>query len=474
MAKDNNYSNREPRAAVMPADSRPMPKAENIEAAVLGAAMLDDTCADLATEIVQRREIFHNPAHAEIFDCVFKLRQQDKDNGVDMLTVSEELSRRKKLEAIGGDAYLAQLTESIVSHKNIEQWCRTIVDYAKLRDMIRTCHEALDKCHGLEAENVSAVLDEVESAVFKVREEEQSAGIFTTDAVVTNAFKYLNDVFHKNIDPGIKTGFPDLDTKTTGLKPGEMVVVAARPSIGKTALALNMVRQIAEQYPVAFFSLEMTADQIGRRLICTEAKITQDDVIQHKISIVQLTQFTQAVAALKPVKLFIDETPALRISQLRSKARRLKAKEDIKLIAIDYLQLMKSDANYSDNRQQEVADISHGIKSLAKELNIPILVLAQLNREIEKGSGKPKLSHLRESGAIEQDADVVMFLHRDRDAQKDASEEAQKVGIEAELIIEKNRNGETGFVKLLFFPKRMLFSCATRYNENDRPPKINA
>ena len=266
-----------------------------------------------------------------------------------------------------------------------------------------------------------------------------------------------------------------LDAYTGGLKAGEMFVLAARPSIGKTSLALNLIRNLVlptrSPHPrrVAFFSLEMTAAQIARRLLCTEAGLSESVFWNKSFLDSDLTKMTNAVSAFQKAKLFIDDTGGLTIAELRAKARRLKMKEHIDCVVIDYLQLMHADGR-TDSRQQEVAEISSGIKTLAKDLKIPVLVLAQLNREVDKTAGagaRPKLAHLRESGTIEQDADIVTFLHRNRDDAKEVSSADQSV--DAEWIIEKNRNGRTGILKLLFFPTKMEFIAAAPYKEEDCP-----
>ena len=266
------------------------------------------------------------------------------------------------------------------------------------------------------------------------------------------------------------TGFPDLDNMTGGLKRGEMFVVAARPSIGKTALALNIIRNIVmknQPKTTVLFSLEMTDEQISTRLICTEADLSdrqfRDGNFRNQKDMLRLSS---AVSNLRNAPLFIDPTGGLTIAELRAKARRMKIQHNIDLIVIDYLQLMQGSGN-EESRQREVSEISSGIKSLAKELKIPVMVLAQLNREVEKGTAStlPKLSHLRESGSIEQDADVVVFLHRDRDQAKNLP---PGQSVEAKLIVEKNRNGETGYVNLEFYPSRMEF-VNVRYTTDDRP-----
>ena len=290
---------------------------------------------------------------------------------------------------------------------------------------------------------------------------------------------------HKT-SPGIPTEFPDLDRLIGGgLKPGEMFVLAARPSIGKTALALNIIRNIINREPdgpgsrkkVAFFSLEMTDKQIIQRLLCTEAKVPLSAIYEGSLQPVDTQRLGAAVDNLRLAHLFIDSTSAISVFELRAKARKMKELNGIDLIVIDYLQLMRAGDRSAESRQVEVAAISGGLKAIAKELNVPVLVLAQLSRESEKSTNPkenplPKLSHLRESGAIEQDADVVVFLHRNRDESKEDNAEGMKDGIKSMLIVEKNRNGRTGIVNLRFIPQLMEFRCIEhKYDKGDIPVK---
>ena len=284
---------------------------------------------------------------------------------------------------------------------------------------------------------------------------------------IIDAVQYLEKLHEKDVDAtGVSTGLPALDNLIVGFKKQEMIVIAARPSIGKTSLALNIASYITvnKKMKVGFFSLEMSSEQLTRRMLCSLARVSERDFFDKRFDEAEFgkkwSKITSAATELKKTNLYIDPTPGLSINELRAKALRMKLKYDIDIIFVDYLQLMKADINRNDNRQNEVAKISVGIKGLAKELDIPVVVLAQLNRQAEQ-QDRPRLSHLRESGAIEQDADVVMFLHRDRDPQKDSSQET----VDAEIIVEKNRNGQTGIAELVFFPKFMKFESKSRYNE---------
>jgi len=470
-------------------DDRPLPHDADAEAAVLGAIITEPKpCLDNAMDLLgntayffeptkrgkakKTPAIFYNPRHQRIFSCLCEMHEDEI--GIDLISLVHALNQKKILEDIGGEAYLLELMNSIATTANLETWCIMVRDNAILRNLIVTCESVKDQCYNAET-SVSAILDEVEKKILDVGSLEERIDILELKSLISSkqpssAFTYLiNLKKHDEATSGIPTHFPDLDKLIIGLKPGEMFVLAARPSIGKTSFALNLISNIAvgkPECPVGFFSLEMTAEQLARRLLCTESGYSEQDFYNDNVT--NMNKVTLAATRLCQSNIFIDPTPALKIRELRSKARKMMSLHKIQVIFIDYLQLMKAEVR-SDNRQEEVSAISSGIKALAKELNIPIVVLAQLNREVEKTQGKPKLSHLRESGAIEQDADIVAFLHRERDTQKDSTIEAQTQGIPAELIIEKNRNGRTGSLDLLFFPKLMLFSCKSRYSDDDIP-----
>ena len=326
----------------------------------------------------------------------------------------------------------------------------------------------------------------MESEIFQVRNKFVQSEIVELRALLKSTFNDLMEIAQHKVAPGIPTEFPDLDRLIGGgLKPGEMFVLAARPSIGKTALALNIVRNIinretdgpASRKKVAFFSLEMTDRQIIQRLLCTEAKVPLSAIYEGSLQDVDTQRLAAAVDSLRRANLYIDSTSAISVFELRAKARKLKELNGIDLIVIDYLQLMRAGDRSAESRQVEVAAISGGLKAIAKELNVPVLVLAQLSRESEKSTNPkenplPKLSHLRESGAIEQDADLVVFLHRNRDESKEDNAEGQKDGIKSMLIVEKNRNGRTGIVNMRFIPQLMEFRCIEhKYGNEDVPVK---
>lgn len=450
--------------------NRPQPHNLEAERAVVSAMLREPaSCVDMVIERLKDSSVFYTHVHRVIFDAISRVHAEIQ-GGADMLTVANELRKNNKLDDIGGELTLVELHGAISTTANLENWCDIVAELAMLRNMIDVCSESLLHCYDA-GRSASELIDEIESKIFKVRFTVERSDIVTLKNSIDATFAYLQKALKNEVEVGIRTGFPDLDRMVYGLKPGEMFVLAARPSIGKTSIALNIIRNVAmrpEHPPVAFFSLEMTADQITRRLLCTESDVAEASFYNGKFKSTDMPKLVRTVNEMKQARIFIDPTSGLSIAELRAKARRMKAEHDIKLIAIDYLQLMRGDRINQESRQQEVAEISGGIKSLAKDLNIPVLVLAQLNREIEKsgsGEARPKLSHLRESGSIEQDADVVTFLHRNRDQSKNLSDEASHMGVDAELIVEKNRNGQTGMVPLKFYPHRMEFVNLSKYDE---------
>jgi len=420
--------------------------------------------------------MFRDPKHALVYEAILEVNATQ--GKFDILTVADCLQKTNRLTAVGGMDFLMELQTSIASSANIEGWCSILRDCAMLREIIRTCSNALDICRNPE-KDVRATLDAIENSLFQVRNSFTKTELKSFNELLKGTIQFFSDILANNVATGILTGFADLDRLTGGLRRQEMFVLAARPSIGKTAIALNIVRNIImkevagqERLKVAFFSLEMSAEQVTQRLLCTESKVPLSKIMQHRMQQIDVQSLSMGASRLKKAQLTIDPTGGLSVFELRAKARKLKETNGLDLIVVDYLTLMRAEVKAADGRQVEVAAISGGLKKIAKDLDVPVLVLAQLNRDIEKGQGgknaRPKLSNLRESGAIEQDADVVVFLHRDRDETKDVSEEAQNNGVKAELIVEKNRNGATGLIDLLFFPQLMEFrSVEHKYGKSD-------
>lgn len=444
----------------------PPPHEEKIEKAILGAMLLEEEARNIAIEKLASPSIFYYPAHQRIFKAMLKLFEVG-EKAIDIFSVVNILTSEGIISNVGGEEYLLELQNTIATTANIETWCKIVSNLAALREMISVCSATIERCYGADTENISEILGEIESSIFDVRNVNKPTGSARVSEFIIDAVKHLEDLHtQKASATGISSGIANLDNIIVGLRNAEMIVIAARPSIGKTSLALNIASNIGinDKKKVAFFSLEMSAEQLTRRLLCSLAEASEKDFYEKRFDEAEFgkkwRRITAAATDLKNSDIFIDPTPGLSINELRAKALRLKYKHNIDIVIIDYLQLMKADIGRNDNRQNEVAKISVGIKSLAKELNVPVVVLAQLNRQAEQ-QDRPKLSHLRESGAIEQDADIVMFLHRERDPQKDISLES----IESELIVEKNRNGQTGMAKLLFFPKIMTFRSQSRYSD---------
>lgn len=468
------------KTAALPGSDRPRPASPELERAVISAMLREpEPCVDVAVSILGRdAEAFYVQQHRDIFSAILDI-SDSSDRKVDLVAVAHQLQQRGKGDEIDA-VYLGDLYATVATTANIETWCRSLHDLHMLRRMISVCTESLLQCYDTSA-RPAALIEKIETSVYNIRNTGAKSDYVPLKECLGPQFDHLLKVARGELEVGIPTGYSQLDDYTGGLKPGEMFVLAARPSIGKTALALNIIRNIVlpsrTPHPrrVVFFSLEMTTDQITRRLLCTEAKVPAEIFQRRTFMPADLARLKAAMETLAPAKLYIDPTPGLSVAEMRAKARRMYLTKDedgnpmIDVIVVDYLQLMHADVG-NDGRQNEVAAISGGLKSLAKELNIPVLVLAQLNRDIDKNASPdalPKLSHLRESGAIEQDADVVAFLHRKRDEAKDLPPDQS---VEAKLIVEKNRNGKTGIVPLFFFPARTEFTAASPYTAADEPP----
>ena len=446
----------------------------SVERSVLSAMLKEPACIDIAIEhLGTRSEVFFSQTHRIIFNAILDLHKQKNEN-IDVVSLAYYLANTKRLDEIGGEVFLAELYAAVATTVNLEGWCKILHDTFTLRQMISVCSDSLHRCENPEVP-IHQLVDEIESDIYNIRNSESKTSIVEIKDSIRDEFATLQDMIQGNVEVGLSTGYTAIDDLTGGLKKGEMFVLAARPSIGKTAIALNIIRNMAldEHKPrrIAFFSLEMTAAQISRRFLCSEARISETVFWNKTFDMNNITRLTNAVTRFSKAKIFIDPTAGISVAELRAKCRRLQKMHDIEVVVIDYLQLMKGDAR-SDNRQQEVAEISSGLKQIAKDLNIPVLVLAQLNRDVDKttpnASPLPKLNHLRESGAIEQDADIVAFLHRDRDKAKEVLTENQSV--DALFIVEKNRNGRTGMVSMNFFPAITRFEVASKYKDGDGPP----
>ncbi len=449
--------------------AREKPNNQDAEVAVLGSMLLSPEAASTALSSLKFENAFYRPAHQTIFNAILELNAGKSDAAIDPIVLADFLERQGQLPEVGGRAYLTQLMDRVPTAANIEHYIEIVRQNAVLRRVIATCTDAITRCYDTD-DDVSAVLDGVEQDIFEIAHMSESKELETIEQLTSQAVKYLESLIKGDSAVlGLRTGF-DFDRMITGLKPGELFVLAARPSIGKTALMLNIATNIAlgtEPVPIGIFSLEMPSLQLAIRMLTSLTRISVSDFRNRRVQGAQWTDVMEVAKRLHDSKIIVDDTGAIDILELRAKARRMKSQFGVQAIFIDYLQLIKGHTKANASRENEVAMISGSLKAMAKELSIPVVVLAQLNRQAEQGE-KPKLANLRESGAIEQDADVVAILHRDRDKQYDQKEDDSKP-LPAELIIAKNRNGSCGTVNLNFFPRYTRFENATDIGEENMP-----
>ncbi len=432
------------------------PQAKDLEEAVLGAIMLEKTAFDTIVEIL-KPECFYVDAHQRIFSAMQSL--SNKSQPIDILTVAEELRNREELEMVGGPYYVTKLTNTVVSAANIDAHARIILQKFIQRELIRISGEIISDAYE-DSTDVFDLLDDAESKLFEITNNHLRKEYSSIDTILVNTIKRIEDLRQRNEDvTGVPSGFAGLDRVTYGWQNTDLIILAARPAVGKTAFALNLARNAAmhasKPTPVALFSLEMSAGQLVQRILSAESEIWLEKIARGKMEEYEMKQlYARGIQRLSQAPLFIDDTPALNIFELRAKSRRLKNKHNIGLIIIDYLQLMSGTGeNRNANREQEISNISRNLKSLAKELNVPIIALSQLSRAVEQrgakeGSRIPQLSDLRESGAIEQDADMVMFLYRPEYYDINSSAEGENIRGLTEVKIAKHRNGSLETVKL--------------------------
>ncbi len=442
---------------------------QNLEAerAVLGGMLLEPEAATRAVEIVGA-ENFYRPAHGKIFGAMLTLF--NKREPIDVMTLSEELRKTSDLEAVGGIAALTDLVDSTPSAANIEHYARIVLDKSILRKLIRASTDIAEDAYGANRE-ADAILDAAEQKIFKISESRVTQGFVHIKDVLKERFEEIQRVHETRISvTGLASGFLDLDKYTAGFHPSDFVIIAGRPSMGKTSFALNIAQHVGllEHRPVAIFSLEMSKELLVQRLLCAEGEVDAQKVRSGFTLPKDIERLTNAAGLLSEAPIFIDDTPAISTLDMRARARRLKSEHDIALIIIDYLQLARC-SERSENRQQEISSISRSLKALAKELSIPIIALSQLSRAVEARGGdrRPMLSDLRESGAIEQDADLVLFLYRAEFYDPDDPDKQGK----AELIIGKQRNGPTGIVPLVFEKRYTRFYSAAQ-SDAGAPPEV--
>jgi len=435
------------------ANDRVVPHNLEAERALLGSILLDNSALNLALEGVGKDDFF-SEAHRITFDKMIAISERNRT--IDLVTLSEELSKEGQIEKAGGAAYLASLTDGVPIGTSIavSEYSRIVREKSILRRLINASHNVISRC--LEGtDDPDTLIDLAQSQVFEIAEQKVQSGFTTVRDIVRTSFGSIEELLERGRQvTGVGTGFKDLNDMTSGLQPGELVVVAARPSLGKTALALNIAAHAAieDRKKVGFFSLEMSKESLVMRLLCSESKTDSHRLRSGFSNREDWKRLTQALGRLGDAPLFIEDTPALSVMQIRAKARRLKAEKGLDLMIVDYLQLVSGQGRF-ENRTQEVSYISRGLKSLAKELKVPVLALSQLSRAPEQRPGqRPQLSDLRESGSIEQDADVVIFLFRERKPAEDSAEEGEvdRRGVEMKLIIGKQRNGPTGDIPVVF------------------------
>lgn len=429
------------------------PQAVDLEEVVLGAMMIDKKGVDEVIDIVHA-EVFYKDAHKYIFEAIVKLFESGEP--VDLLTVSGQLKKDGRLEAVGGDFYLIKLTQKVASSAHIEFHARIILQKFIQRSLIKISSEIIEDAYS-DSTDVFDLLDNAEAKLYDVAQGNLKRSVETAQNLVIQAKKKIEEISNQEGLSGIPSGFDRLDRLTSGWQPSDLIIVAARPGMGKTALTLSMARNIAvnSDIPVAFFSLEMSSVQLITRLISSETGLSSEKLRTGKLEKHEWEQLNVKVKSLEKAPLFIDDTPSLSIFDLRAKARRLASQHGIRLIVVDYLQLMTAGGSQKGgNREQEISTISRNLKALAKELNLPVIALSQLSRAVETrgGSKRPILSDLRESGAIEQDADIVSFIYRPEYYKIDEWDDEERTPTQgqAEFIVAKHRNGGLENIRLKF------------------------
>ena len=463
------------RKAVLPdikADRLP-PHSLEAEQAVLGCVLLspNENMGECLEKIKAGAEVFYDLRNQMIFNTLAEMF--DKRDAIDPVTLYQHFKDRQLLDQVGGIAYLSSLQDAAPTSAHLDYYLNIVLEKWLLRKMITVCTDVVGKVYAFEGE-VDSLMDEVERDVLRISESRVQSKTSTIKDLVKGAITTIEE-YHQRQGTltGISTGFIDLDKLTTGLHPAEMIVIAARPSVGKTSLAMNIAEHVAieQKLPVGVFSLEMSAASLVLRMLCSRSRVNMRNVRDGFLAERDFPKLTGAAGKLASAPLFIDDSSGLSILQLRAKARRMYQQFGIKLFVIDYLQLLNSSSRRAENRQQEIADISGGIKALAKELDVPVIVLSQLNREVEKEKGRaPRLSDLRESGAIEQDADLVGLLYRPASGEDEDASNEPSDALPVNLLIAKQRNGPANEdVHLTFLKSYTRFESAAKIDHSDLP-----
>lgn len=420
------------------------PHSLEAEQSVLGAMIIDKEAIYTAVEWL-RPEDFYKEANKEIFEAILSLFNRNEP--VDIITLSEELKKRGTLENVGGVSYLTDLSGGVATTSNVKYYCEIVKEKSTLRRLIKTCDEIITKSYE-NSQDVNSIIEEAEKGIFDITQGRNKESFYPINKVLLDSFSKIEELAANQGElTGLTTGFIDIDNKLSGLQKSDLILLAARPSMGKTALGINIATNAAIKAgaSVAIFSLEMSKEQLVNRMLSSVAHVDLQKIISGRLNEDEWLRIIDAMAPLSKAKVFIDDTPGISLMEMKAKCRKLKMEKGLDLVLIDYLQLMQLDSKY-ENRQQEISAISRGLKGLAKEMDCPVLALSQLSRAPElRADHRPILSDLRESGAIEQDADVVMFLYRDEYYHEDTDK--KNIG---EVIIAKHRNGPTGTVELVW------------------------
>lgn len=438
------------------------PQSLEAEVSVLGGVLLENEALNRVLEVVREGD-FYRESHRKIFSAMVNLYERNEP--ADLITLSETLKKRDALEEIGGLEYLNFLANSIPTAANIAYYAKIIKEKSILRKLINRATEIVSLGYS-NSSDVDEFLDQAERLIFEISEDRVRPSFYPIKDIIKSSFKTIEKLYEKHqLITGVPTGFTKLDELTSGLQPSDLIIVAGRPSMGKTALALNIMQHAAIEggIPSAIFSLEMAKEQLALRMLCSEAKVDAHRLRGGFLSEADWPRLTRAAGSLSEAPIFVDDTPGITVLEMRAKSRRLKAEHKLGLVVVDYMQLMRGRSD-SETREQEISDISRSLKSLAKELALPVIALSQLNRRVEdRGDRRPQLADLRESGAIEQDADVIIFIYRDEVYNK--SDDNPHRG-KAEIIIGKQRNGPTGIFDLAFLDKYTCFENLSPIQED--------
>ena len=430
------------------------------EQAVIGSMLTDKEAVSAAIEVL-KPEDFYREDNRIIFEAILSL--YGRSEPIDIITIKSELSSMGKFEAVGGLEYIAELPDKVPTTANVEQYIKIVEEKSVLRNLIKTANEIITLGYD-QTQEVDSIIDGAEKKIFEVMQKKNQKGYTPIKDILVETFTELEQLYNqKQRITGIPTGFSDLDFRTSGLHNSDLILVAARPAMGKSAFALNIATNAAvrAKVPVAIFSLEMSKEQMTSRILCSEAMVDSNKVRTGKIDDEEWGKLAAASGELSEANIYIDDTPGISIMEIRAKCRKMKIEKNIGLVVIDYLQLVQGSGKRGSSREQEIAEISRSLKILAKEINVPVIALSQLSRAPEqRPDHRPMLSDLRESGSIEQDADIVMFLYRD----DYYNEDREKKNI-AEVILAKHRAGSTGTVELLWLGNYTKFANIDKYRE---------